>query len=179
LGGCDNAVECDDDHGETTVGKTVGQEVLSFQRRDAPLEIQAHMHHQIRVWHTGKRDKDQWGGGSNRTKPGRTTAELLQPQAKRSVAWGREPVGGWTREQTKAWEREQHVSTEASKAMEERVLKAVREFRKDPSAVTKKTAEAIRNMGVRPDSRLVAKLAAQVVAYRQASRGAAAGVARS
>jgi hypothetical protein len=63
--------------------------------------------------------------------------------------------------------------------MEERVLKAVREFRKDPSAAIKNTAEAIRNMGVRPDSRLVAKLAAQVVAYRQASWGAAAGVARS
>jgi hypothetical protein len=60
------------------LGKTVGQEVLSFQRRDAPLEIQACMHQQIRVWHNGKRDKDQWGGGPNRTKPGRTTAEILQ-----------------------------------------------------------------------------------------------------
>jgi hypothetical protein len=37
--------------------------------------------------------------------------------------------------------------------------------------VTKNTAEAIKQMGVRPDSRLVAKLAAQVVAYRQESRG--------
>jgi hypothetical protein len=55
--------------------------------------------------------------------------------------------------------------------MEERVHNAVREFRKDPSAVTKNTVEAIKQMGVRPDSRLVAKLAAQVVAYRQESRG--------
>ena len=37
--------------------------------------------------------------------------------------------------------------------------------------MTKNTAEAIKQMGVRPDSRLVAKLAAQVVAYRQESRG--------
>jgi hypothetical protein len=51
--------------------------------------------------------------------------------------------------------------------MEERVLKAVREFMKDPSAVIKETVEDIRHMGVRPDSRLVAKLAAQAVAYRQ------------
>ena len=62
---------------------------------------------------------------------------------------------------------------EASKYMEERVLKTAREFRKDPSAVTKKTVEAIKQMGVRPDSRLVAKLAAHIVAYRQESRGGA------
>jgi hypothetical protein len=37
--------------------------------------------------------------------------------------------------------------------------------------VTKNTAEAIKQMGVRPDSRLAAKLAAQIVAYRQESRG--------
>jgi hypothetical protein len=70
-----------------------------------------------------------------------------------------------------AWEREQQASKEASKDMEEKVLKAVQEFRKDPSAVTKNTAEATKQMGVRPDSRLAAKLAAQIVAYRQESRG--------
>jgi hypothetical protein len=36
------------------LGKTVGQEVLSFQRRDAPLEIQTPMRHQIRAWRIGK-----------------------------------------------------------------------------------------------------------------------------
>ena len=36
--------------------------------------------------------------------------------------------------------------------------------------MTKNTVEAIKQMGVRPDNRLVAKLAAQVVAYRQESR---------
>jgi hypothetical protein len=56
------------------LGKAVGQEVISFQRRDAPLDIQSRMHQQIRVWHMGKRDKDQWCGGSNRKKTGRTTA---------------------------------------------------------------------------------------------------------
>jgi hypothetical protein len=43
------------------LGKAVGQEVLSFQRRDAPLEIQPRMHQQVGVWHSGKRDRDQSG----------------------------------------------------------------------------------------------------------------------
>jgi hypothetical protein len=36
--------------------------------------------------------------------------------------------------------------------------------------VSKKTEEAIKKMGVKPDHRLVARLAVQVVAYRQESR---------
>jgi hypothetical protein len=51
--------------------------------------------------------------------------------------------------------------------MEEGVSKAVGEFRKDPEAMSKKTEEAIKQMGVKPDRKLVGKLAAQVVAYRQ------------
>jgi hypothetical protein len=49
------------------LGKAVGQEVLSFQRRDAPLEISSRMHQQMRVWHSGKRDRDQSGGGPSKT----------------------------------------------------------------------------------------------------------------
>jgi hypothetical protein len=41
------------------LGKAVGQEVLSFQRRDAPLEIQPRMHQQVGAWRIGKRDTDQ------------------------------------------------------------------------------------------------------------------------
>jgi hypothetical protein len=44
------------------------------------------------------------------------------------------------------------------------------EFLKNPEAVSKKTEEAIKHLGVKPDSRLVEKLAAQVVAYRMESR---------
>jgi hypothetical protein len=44
------------------LGKTVGQEVLSFQRKDAPLEIQNRMHQQIRARRIGKRDRDQSSG---------------------------------------------------------------------------------------------------------------------
>jgi hypothetical protein len=51
--------------------------------------------------------------------------------------------------------------------MEERASKAVGEFRKDPEAASKKTEEAIKWMGVKLDKKLVEKLAAQVVAYRQ------------
>jgi hypothetical protein len=36
------------------LGKTAGQEVLSFQRRDAPLEIQNRMHQQIRAWRAAR-----------------------------------------------------------------------------------------------------------------------------
>jgi hypothetical protein len=35
------------------LGKAVGQEVLSFQRRDALLEIQPRMHQQVRAWRIG------------------------------------------------------------------------------------------------------------------------------
>jgi hypothetical protein len=63
----------------------------------------------------------------------------------------------------KAWEKEQQVNKDAAKA--------IREFRKDPDGVSKKTEEAIKRMGMRPDQKLVTKLAAQVVAYRQESRG--------
>jgi hypothetical protein len=73
------------------------------------------------------------------------------------------------------WEKEQQISKEAPKEMEERVNKVVREFRKDPDAVSKKTEEAIKRMGVRPDQKLVTKLAAQVVAYRQESWGGQGG----
>jgi hypothetical protein len=66
--------------------------------------------------------------------------------------------------------------------MDERVQKAVQEFRRDPAAVSKKTEEAIKSMGVRPDKKLVARLAAQVVAYRLESRktdkDSAAGILR-
>jgi hypothetical protein len=55
--------------------------------------------------------------------------------------------------------------------MEVRAEKAVVEFRKTPEAVSKKTEEAIKHVGVKPaDSGLVERLAAQVVAYRMESR---------
>ena len=81
----------------------------------------------------------------------------MQPQAKRSTAWGQQPAGGWTEAQTKAWEKEQQASKKKSEDMDERVQKAVQEFRRGPAAVSKKTEEAIKNMGVRPDKRMVAR----------------------
>jgi hypothetical protein len=55
--------------------------------------------------------------------------------------------------------------------MEVRVEKAVVEFQKNPDAVSKKTEEAIKHMGVKSDPKLVERLAAQVlVAYRMESR---------
>jgi hypothetical protein len=39
--------------------------------------------------------------------------------------------------------------------MEEGVQKAVGEFRKNPEAVSKKTEEAIKQMGVKPNTRFV------------------------
>ena len=95
----------------------------------------------------------------------------MQPQAKRSTAWGQhQPAGGWTAAQTKAWEKEQQESKAAPEDMDERVQKAVQEYRRDPAAVSKKTEEAIKSMGVRPDKIMAARLAAQVVAYRVESR---------
>jgi hypothetical protein len=82
----------------------------------------------------------------------------MQPQAKRSTAWGQQPAGGWTAAQTKAWEAEQKESKEAPEDMDERVQRAIQEYRRDPAAgVSKKTEEAIKNMGVRPDKRMVAR----------------------
>jgi hypothetical protein len=94
----------------------------------------------------------------------------MQPQAKRSTAWGQQSAGGWTAAQTKAWETEQKESKEAPEDMDERVQIAIQENRRDPAAVSKKTEEAIKNMGVRPDKRMVARQAAQVIAYRLESR---------
>ena len=54
--------------------------------------------------------------------------------------------------------------------MEARVAKAVAEFIKNPEAVSKKTEEAIKHLGVGPNRHSVEKLAAQVVAYRMESR---------
>jgi hypothetical protein len=76
------------------LGKAVGQEVLSFQRRDAPLEMSSRMHQQVRVWHSGKRDRDQSGGGPSgwqaqrRAPSGKSAAEITQAQATRNAAWG-------------------------------------------------------------------------------------------
>ena len=47
---------------------------------------------------------------------------------------------------------------------------AVAEFIRDPEAVSKKTEEAIKHLGVGPNRHSVEKLAAQVVAYRIKSR---------
>jgi hypothetical protein len=44
------------------------------------------------------------------------------------------------------------------------------EFLKNPEAVSKKTEEAIKHVGVKPDPKLVERLAAQVVAHRMESR---------
>jgi hypothetical protein len=77
----------------------------------------------------------------------------MQPQATRNAAWGREPVSEWTDAETKAWEKEQQTRKEALADMDERVHKAVQEFRRDPAAVSKNTEEAIRSMGVRPDKK--------------------------
>ena len=53
-------------------------------------------------------------------------------------------MGGWPLEQTRRWEQEQEASKAEAAAMEEeRVNKAVKEFQKDPEAVSKKTEEAI------------------------------------
>jgi hypothetical protein len=155
---------------EKVLGKAVGQEVLSFQRRDAPLEISPRMNQQVRSWHSGKLERDQSRRGSSKSNSGKSAAEVMQPQAKRSTAWGQPPAGGWTAAQTKAWEKGQQESKEAPEDMDEGVQKAVQEYRRDPAAVSKKTEEAIKSMGVRPDKRMAARLAAQVVACRLESR---------
>ena len=54
--------------------------------------------------------------------------------------------------------------------MESRVANAVAEFIRGPKAVSKKTEEAIKHLGVGPNKQSVEKLAAQVVAYRIESR---------
>jgi hypothetical protein len=96
------------------LGKAVGQEVLSFQRRDAPLEISSLMNQQVRAWHSGKRERDQSRCGSSTSNSGNSAAEVMQPQAKRSTAWGKQPAGaGWTASQTKVWEKEQQESKSA------------------------------------------------------------------
>jgi hypothetical protein len=114
----------------------------------------------VRAWHSGKRERDQSRGGSSTSNSGKSAAEVMQPQAKRSTAWGQQPAGGWTASQTKAWEKEQQESKEVSEDMDEGVQKAVQELRRDPAAVSKKTEEAIKSTGVRPDKKLVARLAA-------------------
>jgi hypothetical protein len=68
------------------LGKAVGQEVLSFLRRDAPLEISPRMNQQVRAWHSGKRERGQSRGGSSTSNSGKSAAEVMQPQAKRSTA---------------------------------------------------------------------------------------------
>jgi hypothetical protein len=107
-----------------SLGKTVGQEVMSFQRSKAPLEIQDRMDQQIRAWRIIKRDRDSGAGagagaGSPKPKKGKDkgpkaywpkapwpkgrAAAVMQPKKE---AWGKEPAGGWrTAEQTAAWER--------------------------------------------------------------------------
>jgi hypothetical protein len=159
------------------LGKAVGQEVLSFQRRGAPLDMSSRMHQQVRAWHSGKRERDQSGGGSSKSKPRKSAAEVMQPQAKRSTAWGQQPAGGWTAAQTRAWETEQQGNKTASEDMDEVVQKAIQEYRRDPAAVPKETEEAIKNMGVRPDKKMVARQAAQVIAYRLESRKTSKGSA--
>jgi len=91
----------------------------------------------------------------------------MQPKKE---AWGKEPAGGWTAEQTAAWEREHQTERQPAATMEARVAKAVAEFIKNPEAVSKKTEEAIKHLGVGPNRHSVEKLAAQVVAYRIESR---------
>ena len=101
---------------------------------------------------------------SRKTK-GRAAA-VMQPKKE---AWGEEPAGGWTAEQMAAWERETHPKQQQAR-MESRVATAVAEFIKNPEAVSKKTEEAIKHLGVGPNRQSVEKLAAQVVAYRIESR---------
>jgi hypothetical protein len=133
------------------LGKTAGQEVLSFQRRDAPLEIQNRVHQQIRAWRIVKRGRDQSSGsgrsdrkaGNDRgpkvSKPGRAAA-VMQPK---KAAWGREPAGGWAPAQTTALERKQQTEQQQTKSMEVgarlRAERAAVEFLKNPEEVSKKT----------------------------------------
>ncbi len=70
----------------------------------------------------------------------------------------------------KAWEKEQQARKAASEHTDERLKKAVQEYRRDRAAVSKKTEEAIKSMGVRQDKKIVARIAEQVVAYRVESR---------
>ena len=70
------------------LGKTVGQEVVSFQRSKAPLEMQNRIYQQIRAWRVLKRDRDQSSGsgrpdrkegndrGPKSYKPGRAAAVM-------------------------------------------------------------------------------------------------------
>jgi hypothetical protein len=144
-------------------GKTVGQEVVSFQRSKAPLEIQDRMHQQIRAWRVIKRDRDSGAGagagaGSSQPKKGKDkgpkahwpkapwskgrAVAVMQPKKE---AWGKEPAGGWLAEQTAAWERENQPTRQPA-TMETRVAKAVAEFITNPEAVSKKTEEAIKHL---------------------------------
>jgi hypothetical protein len=70
-----------------------------------------------------------------------------EPATKRNTYWGREPVGGWTEAQTRGWEQEEAAREATDAAMETRVLKAVKDFQRNPEEVSKKTETAIKQMG--------------------------------
>jgi hypothetical protein len=159
--------------------------VLGFEQRDAPQYLKRNMAGQIRRWHNildrgdkkrkaderpeprGGRDRHwqsntAWalGGGSAGAGAGSATA----------TQWGCEPAGGWTSEQQNRWNWNGEEKTRKvwAKDTKERVAKEVDELRlrRNPEAVSKKTAAAIGRMGVRTGRGVVAKMTAKAVAYR-------------
>jgi hypothetical protein len=83
---------------------------------------------------------------------------------RKKSSWGAEPANGWTDGQKRRWEAE----VKAKEDMEERVKQAVADFKRDRGRCpkSKKTAEAIKAMEIKPNSEVVDKIAARVVAAR-------------
>jgi hypothetical protein len=105
-----------------TLGKAVGQEALPFQREEgrATGDIVAHAPTDAGVALGQARQRSE-RRRIEQIEFGESAAEVMQPQAKRSTAWGQQPAVGWTEAQTKAWEKEQQASKKKSEDMDERV----------------------------------------------------------
>jgi hypothetical protein len=69
--------------------------------------------------------------------------------------------------QQNRWSDEEKIRKAWAKEMKARVDKEVNELRRSPEVVSKKIADAIGRMGVRPDRGVVDKMAAKMIAYRR------------
>jgi hypothetical protein len=181
-------------------GKKVGQMVLGFEKRDAPLHLQRRIQKPPRPWNPVGRKKvgpSFRGGYSTRsyqpydpTRPSTAPSDRPDGGSSRS-SWGGSGWGNISRGQGSSGgdNRGGRSSTGSARAVMEPAQKKARDttkeedtfravlvqatdrYRGNPSGIATMTEKAIAAMGLQPDRNEVLAVTAKILAYRKANHG--------
>jgi hypothetical protein len=174
----------------SSFGKLVGQLVLGFEKRDAPMYIQRRMQKPPRPWCTGGRKKAATSGRGRsmpaepwrRQQEDRTDGDSRRPDQTRDSRWTgqwngsrgqgsgkRAGQGNYARAVMQPTQKKEKVTPTEEATFKSMLEKATDRFRGNPSGIAAITERTIAAMGLKPDRNEVLAVTANILAYRKAT----------